>query len=89
MDNEKLSKDDRKKFFDAAMKKQTKVMIDNISGKGLDIPLLGLREAVKEAGLQEFQELFEHDSYQKLNYFNLSTSQVPVGLPMSFMGKYY
>ena len=86
MCNEKLSKDDRKKFFDAAMKKQTKVMIDNISGKGLDIPLLGLREAVKEAGLQEFQDLFDHESYSALNHFKLSTSQVPVALPNSFMG---
>ena len=28
---------------------QVKVMVDNISGRGLDIPLLGLREGVREA----------------------------------------
>ena len=87
MCNDKTSRDDKRKMFDAAIKKQTKVMLDNISGKGLDIPLLGLPEGVKEAGLQEFQELFDHESYTKLNHFKLSTSQVPVALPMSFMGK--
>ena len=87
MDNDKLSRDDKKKFFESAMKKQTRVMLDNINGKGLDIPLLGLREGVKEAGLQEFQDLFQHESYQTLNHFKLSTSQVPVSLPLSFMGK--
>ena len=86
MCSDKSSKDDRRKMFDAAIKQQTKVMLDNISGKGLDIPLLGLREGVKEAGLQEFQELFDHESYTTLNHFKLSTSQVPVALPMSFMG---
>ena len=87
MCNDRLCRDDKRKLFDVAIKKQTKVMLDNISGKGLDIPLLGLREGVKEAGLQEFQELFQHQSYATLNHFKLSTSQVPVALPMSFMGK--
>ena len=87
MCNDRLGRDDKRKLFDVAIKKQTKVMLDNISGKGLDIPLLGLREGVKEAGLQEFQELFHHQSYASLNHFKLSTSQVPVALPMSFMGK--
>ena len=83
-------------------------MLDNISGRGLDIPLLGLREGVsviavsddesvnangimmmqvKEAGLSEFQELFDHEAYSAINHFKLSTSQVPVALPMSFMGR--
>ena len=83
---------------------QVKVMLDNISGRGLDIPLLGLREGVsampvsddesvnavlqvKEAGLSEFQELFDHEAYSAINHFKLSTSQVPVALPMSFMGR--
>ena len=87
MCNDRLGRDDKRKLFDVAIKKQTKVMLDNISGKGLDIPLLGLREGVKEAWLQEFQELFHHQSYASLNHFKLSTSQVPVALPMSFMGK--
>ena len=79
-------------------------MQDNIAGRGLDIPLLGLREGVsasvamrgvtmimmlqvKEAGLSEFQELFDHEAYSAINHFKLSTSQVPVALPMSFMGR--
>jgi len=55
-------------------------------GSGLDIPLSGLREASKELNLIESQELFESDFYSKLNTFTLSTSQVPVALPLSFMG---
>ena len=42
---------------------------------------------VKEAGLSEFQELFDHEAYSAINHFKLSTSQVPVSLPMSFMGR--
>ena len=42
---------------------------------------------VKEAGLSEFQELFDHEAYSAINHFKLSTSQVPVALPLSFMGK--
>ena len=66
---------------------QVKVMVDNISGRGLDIPLLGLREGVREAGLGHAQEMFDHESYEAINHFRLSTSQVPVALPASFMGK--
>ena len=42
---------------------------------------------VKEAGLSEFQELFDHEAYSAINHFKLSTSQVPVALPLSFMGE--
>ena len=42
---------------------------------------------VKEAGLSEFQELFDHEAYSAINHFKLSTSQVPVALPLSFMGR--
>jgi len=80
------NKEDRRKLFEHAMKKQTKVMIDNILGNGLDVPLLGLREGVKEAGLWDHQDLFTHESYGKVNTFTLSTSQVPIGLSPSFMG---
>ena len=61
-------------------------MMDNISGRGLDIPLLGLREGVREAGLEQHQHLFSHAAYTAINHFKLSTSQVPVALPASFMG---
>merc|ERR1711915_336448 len=72
--------------FEAAMKKQTKVMVDNILGNGLDIPLLGLREGTKELGLWDKQTLFKDPAYSELNNFLLSTSQVPVALDPSFMG---
>ena len=68
------------------------VMIDNIMGNGLDIPLSGLREASKwdrrlarvwpwifssrEINYVESRGLFESDFYNKLNTFTLSTSQV-------------
>ncbi len=32
---------------------QVKVMLDNISGRGLDIPLLGLREGVSASALSD------------------------------------
>jgi len=80
------TKEERRKAFEIAIKKQTKVMIDNILGQGLDIPLLGLREATKELGLWDKQNVFKNTAYQKLNEFELSTSQVPVGLDPSFMG---
>ena len=86
MANERLGKEDRKRYFELAMRKQTKVMTDNITGRGLDVPLLGLREGVKEAGLWEYQDLFDHQTYALINHFKLSTSSVPVGLTSSFMG---
>ena len=87
MGSDKLAREDRRRYFELAMKKQTKVMTDNISGRGLDVPLLGLREGVKEAGLWEQQDLFHDETYTLINHFKLSTSSVPVGLPASFMGE--
>ena len=51
-----------------------------------NITLITLSQ-VKEAGLSEFQELFDHEAYSAINHFKLSTSQVPVALPLSFMGE--
>ena len=87
MSSDRQDREDRRRLFLLAIKKQTKVMTDNITGRGLDVPLLGLREAVKEAGLWEFQDLFDDETYSTINHFKLSTSSVPVGLPASFMGK--
>ena len=87
MSSDRQDREDRRRLFLLAIKKQTKVMTDNITGRGLDVPLLGLREAVKEAGLWEFQDLFDDETYNTINHFKLSTSSVPVGLPASFMGK--
>jgi len=89
MTNNNNNKEERRKLFEKAMKKQTTVMIDNILGRGLDIPLLGLREITREGtmvGLWEKQDIFLDPSYSKINTFTLSTSQVPVGMCQSFMG---
>jgi len=80
------SKDEKRKLFELAIKKQTTVMVGNILGNGLDIPLLGLREATKAVGRWEEQTLFNHPAYANLNNFILSTSQVPVPMDPSFMG---
>lgn len=68
--NEKLQ------LFDAAVKKQTDIMIDNITGMGIDVHLLGLRQAARENAIT--CPLFEDDSYRIANHFALSTSQVNV-----------
>ncbi|XP_050534663.1 choline O-acetyltransferase [Daktulosphaira vitifoliae] len=67
-ENEKLQ------LFEKAVKKQTDIMVDNILGMGIDIHLLGLRQAAKENGLP--CPLFEDDSYRIANNFALSTSQL-------------
>ena len=36
---------------------QVKVMLDNISGRGLDIPLLGLREGVSASAVSDDNKL--------------------------------
>lgn len=51
-------------------------MVANILGNGLDIPLLGLREACKENNNGELCELFTDESYKISQCFLLSTSQV-------------
>lgn len=50
-------------------------MVQNILGNGIDIPLLGLREASREAE-GELHELFTDECYKIANCFMLSTSQV-------------
>ena len=63
------------------------VMTDNITGKGLDVPILGIRKAVEEiwpsAELQGKEEskthlkaIFEDPVFETVNKFKLSTSQV-------------
>lgn len=49
--------------------------MQNILGNGLDIPLLGLREACREVE-GELHELFNDECYKIANCFLLSTSQV-------------
>lgn len=50
-------------------------MVKNILGNGIDIPLLGLREASREV-TGSLHELFTDESYAISNCFLLSTSQV-------------
>jgi choline O-acetyltransferase len=52
-------------------------MVQNILGNGIDIPLLGLREASREVE-SEYHELFTDEGYKISQCFLLSTSQVTV-----------
>ena len=51
-------------------------MTNNVMGEGLDIPLLGIREACLQLRPPEGAELFKDELYQMSNLFRLSTSQV-------------
>ena len=68
-----------------------KVMTDNITGRGVDVPILGIRRAVdelckpnkSEAGAEakenhgkHLKALFEDPVFDTANKFKLSTSQV-------------
>lgn len=55
--------------------------MDNITGQGIDIHLLGLREAAKETAptaAEKLPDIFTDESYKIANEFLLSTSQVRV-----------
>lgn len=72
---------DQKKFelLQEAVKRQTEIMVDNILGQGVDIHLLGLREAAKDTSptaASPLPELFTDETYKIANSFILSTSQV-------------
>lgn len=70
-----LQKEQLQELFRAAVTRQTDIMVQNILGHGIDIPILGLREACRDqAG--ELCELFTDDSYKIAQCFLLSTSQV-------------
>lgn len=69
-------KDKLKELFRIACNRQTEIMVQNILGHGIDIPLLGLREASKEFNNGQVHELFNHETFQTANIFLLSTSQV-------------
>lgn len=83
-----VSDEEKLKLWDEAVKQQTKEMVDNILGQGIDIPLLGLREAAKETSPHAnypLPEIFTDYSYTLANKFLLSTSQVATSSD-SFMG---
>lgn len=64
-----------RELFRCAAARQTEIMVQNILGSGLDIPILGLREASREVN-GELHELFTDECYKLTNCFLLSTSQV-------------
>uniref|UniRef100_A0A182TWU8 Choline O-acetyltransferase n=1 Tax=Anopheles melas TaxID=34690 RepID=A0A182TWU8_9DIPT len=73
-----------RELFRCAAARQTEVMVQNILGYGIDIHLLGLREACREReGI--LHELFTDECYKIANCFLLSTSQVACSTN-SFMG---
>ncbi|XP_026473876.1 choline O-acetyltransferase isoform X2 [Ctenocephalides felis] len=75
---------ERRELFHAAVAVQTKTMLDNILGQGIDVHLLGLREAAR-ARNPVLPEIFTDESYKVANTFTLSTSQVACKSD-SFMG---
>ncbi|KAL9891816.1 choline acetyltransferase isoform 2-T2 [Glossina fuscipes fuscipes] len=81
---ESNQKDRIRELFRCAVARQTEVMVQNILGNGIDIPLLGLREASREVTGQ-LHELFTDESYKISQCFLLSTSQVACSTD-SFMG---
>lgn len=50
-------------------------MVQNILGHGIDIHLLGLREACNDRG-EPLHDFFTDESFKTANCFLLSTSQV-------------
>ncbi|GJQ73911.1 hypothetical protein Trydic_g18845 [Trypoxylus dichotomus] len=75
-------------LWERVIKQQTSEMVDNIMGQGIDIHLLGLREAAKETcptASHPLPEIFTDISYKLANKFLLSTSQVATSSD-SFMG---
>ncbi|KAF5300454.1 hypothetical protein FQA39_LY02253 [Lamprigera yunnana] len=58
-----------------AIRAQVQETQDVISGQGIDVHLLGLREAAKETNMSSLPELFTDKSYDIANHFVLSSSQ--------------
>lgn len=73
-----MQKEHLLELFRIAVARQTDIMVQNILGNGIDIPLLGLREACKENNNGELCELFTDEGYKISQCFLLSTSQVKI-----------
>ncbi|XP_044760745.1 choline O-acetyltransferase [Coccinella septempunctata] len=83
-----VSDEEKLKLWNEAVMQQTREMVDNILGQGIDIHLLGLREAARETSPHAnypLPEIFTDGSYRLANKFLLSTSQVSTSGD-SFMG---
>lgn len=72
-----FQRENLQEMFRVAAARQTEIMVQNILGHGIDIHLLGLREACKDKG-EPLHELFTDESYKISQCFLLSTSQVRV-----------
>lgn len=70
-----LQRENLQELFRCAATRQTEIMVQNILGQGVDIHLLGLREACHDLG-EPLPELFTDESYKISQCFLLSTSQV-------------
>lgn len=83
-----LSDEKKLELWNDAVTFQTKEMIDNIVGNGMDIHMLGLREAARDTlptSAHSLPEMFTDETYKIANRFLLSTSQVSTKTD-SFMG---
>ena len=67
---------ERVESFYKAAETQTDIMVKNILGQGIDIHLLGLRELARKSRCPQALQLFDDPSYQQIQHFTLSTSQV-------------
>lgn len=70
-----FQRENLQELFRCAAARQTEIMVQNILGQGVDIHLLGLREACNDKDVQ-LHELFTDESYKISQCFMLSTSQV-------------
>lgn len=70
-----FQRENLQELFRSAAARQTEIMVQNILGQGVDIHLLGLREACHDLG-EPMPELFTDESYKISQCFLLSTSQV-------------
>ncbi|CAG5122725.1 unnamed protein product, partial [Candidula unifasciata] len=68
------TEDDKYRLLMEAVQWQQDYTLDTVLGHGIDLHLLGLREAATELGIPT-PELFTDPSYKELNTFRLSTSQ--------------
>ena len=66
-----VSKASKLDLFRNAINKQTRVTLDNITGKGVDIPLLGIRKAMTA--------LLEKGEIQRDDYKTFEVSSVAFG----------
>ncbi|BFZ18019.1 hypothetical protein BsWGS_21058 [Bradybaena similaris] len=70
------TEDEKYRLLMEAVQWQQDYTLDTVLGHGIDLHLLGLREAAVELGIPTPQ-LFTDPSYKELNTLRLSTSQVP------------